>query len=298
MSSFKVEKVVTLKPFKPEQYLIWKAQAEATFRVHGLLGIVTGEETRPARQSAATPATTQSSDGGSGEANDPPFDPTLGLRIVEFEKRHGLAIQALINCLDGPEAIKVYNLDNANAIWKRLGEEYGQVSSLRRSTALQELYTLRKEPSKTMAQHIETFSNLQTLADYHRPPENKPMSSEDTNTIFMTSLGEEYKVYRQAMGIRAHSMSTAQLYAEFRALEMVDANNASNTQQDRAFNIRSGPVPGRTKPKYRNGKPIGGKSFKRGGKFSKKMAKMAPGHEGLQEVRVLWKGRTHERSVL
>jgi len=47
MSMQKNEKSVTLKPFKPDEYLIWKIQDEATFRIHGLLDIVKGTEKHP-----------------------------------------------------------------------------------------------------------------------------------------------------------------------------------------------------------------------------------------------------------
>src|SRR5579862_8502039 len=47
MSNPKIEKIVNLKTFKPDEYLIWKAQTEATFHVHGLLQLVKGEEQHP-----------------------------------------------------------------------------------------------------------------------------------------------------------------------------------------------------------------------------------------------------------
>ena len=124
MSNPKIEKIVNLKTFKPDEYLIWKAQTEATFRVHGLLQLVKGEEQHPHPNADDTSMQTDDTD------NDSELSEQIKRQILMFEKRQGLAYQALINCLDAPEAIKVYNLDTASAIWKRLEEEYGQTSEL------------------------------------------------------------------------------------------------------------------------------------------------------------------------
>ena len=259
MSLSKVEKTVTLKPFKSDEYLIWRVQAEATFRVHGLLEIIKGEEIRPTEEYT-------------GDASSSVSESADKNRILHYEQRHNRAYQALINCLETPEAIKVYSLNSAHAVWKRLEEEYGQISEIRRTTALQDLYSLRKNPSDSMEEHIRNFTRLQTLADYHRPAQNRPMDKEDINLLFLTTLGDEYKVYRQAMGTRVTAMTTAQLFAEFRALEMVDANEKTNGNgtTNQVLTLRgqsSGPGPGRQKQKHFNGKPYDknkkGKGFKK-----------------------------------
>jgi hypothetical protein len=103
-----------------------------------------------------------------------------------------------------------------------LEQEYGQISEIRRTTARHELYFLRKDRTTSMDDYIRMFTRLQTMADYHRPATNPPMNKEDINLIFMTSLRDKWKVYRQAMGTRVTAMTTAQLFVEMGALEIQD----------------------------------------------------------------------------
>ena len=243
--TYKNEKMITLKQFKPDEYFIWKIQAEATFRVHGFLEIIKGVEKHPVNKESETGDTEMT-------MNEAEAD-----QILEYERRHDRAYQALINCLETADAIKVYTLKSAHEIWRRLEQEYGQISEIRRTTALHELYSLRKDKATSMDDHIRTFTRLQTMADYHRPATNPPMNKEDINLIFMTSLGDKWKVYRRAMGTRVTAMTTAQLFAEIRALEIQDKGDEEEEKPAGGALTTKGQHPGagRTKKKHKSGKP-------------------------------------------
>ena len=61
MAELRTEKTIRLTALKPEDYRLWAAQSEATFRVHGVLDIVLGREPIPVV--ANTPADELSRDG-------------------------------------------------------------------------------------------------------------------------------------------------------------------------------------------------------------------------------------------
>jgi hypothetical protein len=73
---------------------------------------------------------------------------------------------------------EVYTLKSAHEIRMRLEQEYGQISEIRRTTALHERYSLRKDKATSMDDHIRTFTKLQTMADYHRSATNPPLNKE------------------------------------------------------------------------------------------------------------------------
>ena len=177
--------------------------------------------------------------------------------ILDFERRHDRVYQALINCLETTKAIKIYTLTNVHEIWKRLQEEYGQISDIKRNTALSELHSLRKESATSMEEHIRTFTKLQTLVDYHKPPTSAPMTKDDVNMIFMMSLGHDWKLYHLGMSTRITVMTTAQLFAEMRSLEMVNQKDEDPDKTAGKVLNTHGKHPGarREKRKHKNEKP-------------------------------------------
>jgi hypothetical protein len=52
----KREKTIRLTDLHPENYRLWVAQSESTFRVHGVLDIVLGRELNPERAALGTPS--------------------------------------------------------------------------------------------------------------------------------------------------------------------------------------------------------------------------------------------------
>ena len=54
-------------------------------------------------------------------------------KIVDWERCHKLAKEALFSALKPAQLIRVALLDTAAAIWKRLSDEYGKISELKRA---------------------------------------------------------------------------------------------------------------------------------------------------------------------
>ena len=82
----KQDKTITLNKLVPTEYRMWVVQAEATLGVHGCLDIVRGIEQNP------TPAV---------DANGilPPINAALRNKINDWNRRHALAREALLRCL-------------------------------------------------------------------------------------------------------------------------------------------------------------------------------------------------------
>ena len=95
----KTLKTITRKKLKPESYRFWVSAASATLQVHNCLNIVLGCEPKPApadENAAPTPAMRRS--------------------ISGWETRHSLARESLLNALEDPELVKVYQLPTAQEI--------------------------------------------------------------------------------------------------------------------------------------------------------------------------------------
>jgi hypothetical protein len=167
------EKTIRLTGLIPENYRLWASQCESTFRVFGVLDIVLGHEPSPERAASSTPSDTP------GDADvERPITAAQRKSIEQWQQHHDLARQALLTCLEPAELTKVYHLQLAHEIWKRLAEEYGAISSLKRAQASAAFYALRKQPSTTMQLHINAFTKLQQEVNYHR---NSPLPNVDVN---------------------------------------------------------------------------------------------------------------------
>jgi hypothetical protein len=151
------EKTISLTGLIPENYRLWASQSEATFRVYGVLDIVLGHEPSPERAASSTPSGTP----GDADVVERPITAAQRKSIEQWQQRHDLARQALLACLQAEELTKVYNLQSAHEIWKRLAEEYGAISDLKRAQASAAFYSLQKQPSTTLQQHINAFTKLQ-----------------------------------------------------------------------------------------------------------------------------------------
>ena len=68
--------------------------------------------------------------------------------IEKWQYHHDLAHQALLACLRFAELTKVYQLKSAHEIWKRLADEYGPISDIRRAQASSKFYSLQKKSSQ------------------------------------------------------------------------------------------------------------------------------------------------------
>jgi hypothetical protein len=65
----------------------------------------------------------------------------------KLQKQDALARQALLACLASEELTKVYHLKSSHEIWRRLADEYGTVSDLKRAQASATFYSLQKKHS-------------------------------------------------------------------------------------------------------------------------------------------------------
>ena len=130
--------------------------------------------------------------------------------------RYDQARQALLSSLEPAELTKVYHLQSAHEIWKRLADKYGGVSDLKRAQANATFYSLKKPKDVPMQSHINQFTKLQQEANYHR---ESPLSDVDVNLAFLQSLGDDWRTFQQSLGSRIHSISPPTLFAEVLAFE-------------------------------------------------------------------------------
>ena len=210
------EKTIKLTGLVPENYRLWASQSESTFRVYGVLDIVLGHEPNPSPERAAS-STPSSDTPGDGDVPERPITAAQRKSIEQWQSRHDLARQALLTCLEPAELTKVYHLHFAYEIWKRLADEYGAVSDLKRAQASAAFYALQKQENVQMQYHINTFTQLQQEVNYHR---GSPLENIDVNLAFLQSLGESWKTFQQSIAPRLHSMTPPTLFAEVLAFEL------------------------------------------------------------------------------
>ena len=142
-------------------------------------------------------------------------------KIVDWERRHELAKEALFSALKPAQLIRVALLETAAEIWKNLSDEYGKISELKRAQLNTKLRSIQKNVNISMQKHIDHFEFLQREIEFH----STAMSAEDVNIAFLLSLGESdvWKNYRNSNMHRAISMKTADLFAEVILID--DANH-------------------------------------------------------------------------
>jgi gag-polypeptide of LTR copia-type len=218
-SEFTVSKTIHLTDMAPDSYRLWAAQTEATFSVHGVWDIVTGERLRP--DPPAQPS-------GNGRPNSR----AVVDEVFKWDKQHALARQALLACLPKSELTNVYQLKLASEIWSRLAQEHGAVSTARRAIANRNFYQLLKDPSISVDDHIPTFTaRLQDL-NYNR---DTPLDDEDVNIAFLASLGRPWQTFQQSMGERVKTLKPAMLYAEVRAFELQKDTSTTEPNEKVAY---------------------------------------------------------------
>ena len=217
----KYEKTINLAKLKPSDYRMWVSQVEATLAVYNCYNIVTGAEIDP------TPA-------------DGNVTPTLRKQMTSWKIRHDLAREALLRSLERSELLKVHNLRNASEIWNRLRVEYGGVSDVLRAKAELHFHSLRKDPKTTLQNHIDEFTKLQEAVDYHAPPGTPQMSKSQINLAFLRSLGKPWETFQQAMGDKAHDITTGELFARVKAIDEArdDEPSESTIANARALSTR------------------------------------------------------------
>jgi hypothetical protein len=131
--------------------------------------------------------------------------------MEKWQLRHDIARQALPAGLQPAELTKVHHRQSAREIWKRLADEYGGVSDLKRAQANTAFYSLYQSSTTTMQDHINAFTKLQQEVNYHR---ESPLSDVDVNLAFLQSLGEDWRTFQQSLGPRLHTHSPPMLFSE------------------------------------------------------------------------------------
>ena len=214
-TTYKLERTIALTPLKPNEYLLWVVQTEATFGVHKCLDIVLGNEPNP------TPIDDDGTPLG-------PIGQRLQATITSWETRYALATEALLKALQPADLLKVLAYRNsAPDIWTRLRDEYGRRLDFEYIRVNSEFQSLRKTKEVTMDVHITHFNQLLQEVEYNKSPEIPAMKSEAVNLQFFQSLGQEWEVFVMAKGDNIRTLSTAELHAEVRAL---DSRNNTTTQ--------------------------------------------------------------------
>src|SRR5271169_498060 len=198
----KAEKPIKLEDLDPKFYLLWAHKATATFIVAKVLPVVDGSQPKPypdlllAAMSAAQRK-----------------------KLDEWQHKDDLARSALISALKPTEHLKVFDLTSAHAVWSRLQDEYGSISDLKRAAAETEWHSLVKAPSTSISEHIDKFTSLQQELNFQRPGDIPQLSKTAVNLNFLRSLGEEYRLFHQALGPRVETIQTAELFAQVKAME-------------------------------------------------------------------------------
>ena len=76
-----------------------------------------------------------------------------------------------------------------------------------------------KHTSTPMKDHIQAFIQRQEEVDYQCPGDIQPMTNTQINLAFMRSLGDDWKVFNQALGDNINAMKPAELYAQVQAYD-------------------------------------------------------------------------------
>src|SRR5205814_8963877 len=181
-----------------DHYHLWCTTTKSTFDIHNVLKIVLRTEPKPK------------------DANE-----TV---VADWDRRRKLAKEALLSALKPAQLLRVSHLKTARQIWKRLENEYGQISDLKRAQLDAELHSLRKANNKKMKDHIDEFESIRQKIEFHS---SEPMLMKDINIAFLISLGDSdtWKNYRNSNLHRAVNMKTVDLIAEVTIID--DSSNSA-----------------------------------------------------------------------
>jgi len=214
-------KVITLKPFNPERYRFWVVSAIATLTVYNCHNIVLNQEPRPA---------------------DPVGNnaPAIAARkaIIDWEHRHAQAREAILSSVPDKVMVSIYRFQHPHEMWDWLNQRFGTIADIKYNQAENKLRALVKSSSTSMKDHIDHFSALQETRDFVAPPHVGPLTNQQINIAFLASLGKDYSIWRQALGVTVNTMTPGQLFAEAQAL---DEENDSRTDSTSANNLPRDP---------------------------------------------------------
>ena len=167
----------------------------STFKVQNLTTIVLGEEAKPT-------------------FDDEVLSSQQRKALKSWNKRHDIAENALLSCLDRSERNKTYECKSAAEIWKGLQNEYGKKSDILWADAFTTLVGLQRDASISVDKHIERFVKLERQINGNAPANQAPLPNAMVNLMFIHSLGSDWTYFQKALGDRVHTMMSADLYAK------------------------------------------------------------------------------------
>jgi len=224
MSPALQKKTISLTELTPDDYQLWAVQCEATFAVHKVWDIVNGNEAKPIPPSENDEDV--SSDDNVSDADLAQYPASTRKKIADWQERHALAHQALLTCLDRSTLTRVAHLKSASGIWLALSREFGPVSDIKRGEAQTAFYSLLKDPSTSMTDHINRYVQLQQQVDYHRPSSEHLLSPAKVNLNFIRSLGPDWRTFHQSISNEIRAMPRSELFARVRIFSQ---NSPENT---------------------------------------------------------------------
>lgn len=131
-------------------------------------------------------------------------------QIEKWEERDFRAAEALIKATVATSAYhKVCEIILANQIWLRLAQEYGKCSPQQHDAALTELTNLRKTFRVGLQAHIDKFSEILQLVNYHA----EELPKWEANLIFFQTLGKNWAGFMQTLGDKVTQLATPDLFS-------------------------------------------------------------------------------------
>jgi hypothetical protein len=128
--------------------------------------------------------------------------------------------------------VSIYRFQLAHEMWDWLNQRFGTIADIKYNQAENKLCALLKSPSTSMKNHIDHFSVLQEIRDFVAPPHVGPLADQQINIAFLASLGSNYSLWRQALGVTVNTMTRGQLFAEAQALDEENDSKVNSTSPD------------------------------------------------------------------
>ena len=171
--SLNVDNFVTLK-LTPSNYPLWREQVLSLAESQDLVHHLTNEVPAP------TKFVTQNTD-TTDEGNT---SSTLTKEFIAWQKSDRLLRGWIIGTLSEEVLRLVIGLEMASTVWEALKDAYAQNSQEREFTLRQQLTYLRKDETKSITNHIQTFKGLcDNLAAI-----GKPIPDQEKVFCLLTSL--------------------------------------------------------------------------------------------------------------
>ena len=216
--------------FKPENYRTWSHMARIFFVQHELFDIVNGNVPNPAGDviPKVHDGLVRLADGSILHGDPTPTWSDEQRRIWDWNRRHGLAYGFIMKSLtDNPAAYsKVIDCKTAHDVWETLAKEYGQSSNVVLRVLEAQLSALFKKDDTSMAEHVDTYSQLIEQINYHLQSEEKWSNERINRTFFGTLSIDKWGSYEDGLGESIKTMIPSELYAMIKARDAAKKQSA------------------------------------------------------------------------